>query len=407
MKQLSKLAWRNLWRNRRRTLITLASVLMAVILAIAIRSFQKGVYGNMIGNAVSFSTGYIQIHAKGYWDDQSINNSFEATGRVQKAINNTAGISISVPRLESFALASSGQHTKGVEVMGIDPGQEQKMNGLGKKIVQGQYLSGGEGQGILVGDGLAKYLHLQLGDTLILLGQGYHGTTAAGQYRIQGIFHYPLDQMNNMLVYLSLPDARSLMIAPNRLTSISLMLKSPNDIDKVSASLQHSLDSNWEVMQWPVMNKTLLQEIEGDNAGGLIMLGILYLVVAFGVFGTILMMTLERKKEFAVMIAIGMHRAKLISVVILETIFIGLLGILAGAVLVFPLVLYLHLNPIRLSGAAAQTYQQFGIEPVLPTSVDPHIFLYQGITVLCIALISALYPLWYINKFKLAETLKQ
>ncbi len=76
MKQFVTLAWRNLWRNRRRTLITLASVLMAVVLAIAIRSLQKGVYGNMIGNAVRFSTGYIQVHAKGYWDDQTINNSF-------------------------------------------------------------------------------------------------------------------------------------------------------------------------------------------------------------------------------------------------------------------------------------------------------------------------------------------
>lgn len=407
MKQLSKLAWRNLWRNRRRTLITLASVFMAVILAIAIRSFQKGVYGNMISNAVSFSTGYIQVHTKGYWNDQTINNSFEAGRQVQQALNNTPGISLSVPRLESFALASSGQHTKGVEVMGIDPAKEQKMNGLGKKIVRGKYISNSDGQGILVGDGLAKYLHLGLGDTLVLLGQGYHGTTAAGQYRIAGIFHYPLDQLNNMLVYLSLPDARSLMAAPNRLTSFSLMLKNPNDIDKVTTSLQHTLDSTWEVLQWPVMNKTLMQEIEGDNAGGIIMLGILYIVVAFGVFGTILMMTMERKKEFAVMIAIGMHRIKLITVVILETIFIGLLGILSGAVLVFPVVLYLHIHPLALTGAAAETYQQFGIEPLLPTSVDPHIFLSQGITVLCIALISALYPLWYINKFKLAETLKQ
>ncbi len=133
MQQFIKLAWRNLWRNRRRTLITLASVFMAVVLAIAIRSFQKGVYGNMIGNAVRFSTGYIQVHAKGYWDDQSINNSFEPGASLQQALKKAPNISLAVPKLESYALASSGPHTKGVEVIGIDPEKENQMNNVAAK----------------------------------------------------------------------------------------------------------------------------------------------------------------------------------------------------------------------------------------------------------------------------------
>ncbi len=185
------------------------------------------------------------------------------------------------------------------------------------------------------------------------------------------------------------------------------MLNDPGNIGKTTAFLQHALDSTYEVMQWPEMNKSLVQEIQGDNAGGIIMLGILYLVVAFGVFGTILMMTLERKKEFAVMIAIGMHRVRLTVIIILETIFIGLLGIVCGSVLILPVLAYLHRYPIRLSGSAAQSYQQFGIEPILPASLDPYIFLYQGLTVLAIAIVSVVYPLWYINKFRIAETLKQ
>ena len=408
MRQFFKLAWRNLWRNRRRTFITLASVLMAVVLAIAIRSFQKGVYGNMISNAVRFSTGYIQVHARGYWDDQSINNSFKPGTSIEDVLKKENNISLAVPRLESFALASSGPHTKGVEVMGIDPAKEDVMNNVKEKITDGKYFNNrDEKQGILIGDGIAKYLQLKLGDTLVLLGQGYHGSTAAGQYPIQGIFHFPLEQLNNSLVYLSLPDAQSLFGAPERLTSVSIMLKQPDDINKTAGFLQHSLDSTFEVMQWPQMNKSLVQEIQGDNAGGIIMLGILYLVVAFGVFGTILMMTIERKKEFAVMIAIGMHRVHLTVIIILETIFIGLLGIVSGSVLILPVLAYLHRYPISLTGSAAQSYQQFGIEPVLPASLDPYIFLYQGLTVLGIAIVSVVYPLWYINRFKVAETLKQ
>ena len=407
MQQSIKLAWRNLWRNRRRTLITLASVLMAVVLAIAIRSFQKGVYGNMIGNAVRFSTGYIQVHAKGYWDDQSIKNSFEPGTSLEQALKKEKNISLAVPKLESFALASSGPHTKGVEVIGIDPVKEDSMNDVAGKITQGKYFTNSANQGILIGDGLAKYLQLKLGDTLVLLGQGYHGSTAAGQYLIQGIFHFPVEQFNNALVYLYLPDAQSLFGAPGRLTSVSVMLKKPGDINTTTHFLQHSLDSTREVMEWPAMNKSLVQEIQGDNAGGIIMLGILYLVVAFGVFGTILMMTLERKKEFAVMIAIGMHRIRLTVIIIFETILIGLLGILSGSLMILPVLAYLHQHPILLTGSTAQTYQQFGIEPIMPASLDPYIFLYQGLTVLGIAIVSVVYPLWYINRFRVAETLKQ
>ncbi|MEO8415477.1 MAG: FtsX-like permease family protein [Ginsengibacter sp.] len=407
MQQFIKLAWRNLWRNRRRTLITLGSVLMAVVLAIAIRSFQEGVYGNMIGNAVRFSTGYIQVHAKGYWDDQSINNSFEPRVSLEQALKKEKNISLTVPKLESFALVSSGPHTKGVEVLGIDPEKEDSMNNMAGKITGGKYFTNNNNQGILIGDGLAKYLQLKLEDTLVLLGQGYHGSTAAGQYIIQGIFHFPLEQLNNSLVYLYLPDAQALFGAPGRLTSVSIMLKQPDDIYATTLFLQHSLDSTHEVMQWPAMNKSLVQEIQGDNAGGIIMLGILYLVVAFGVFGTILMMTLERKKEFAVMIAIGMHRIRLTVIIIFETILIGILGILSGSLLILPVLAYLHKHPILLTGSTAQTYQQFGIEPIMPASLDPYIFLYQGLTVLGIAMVSVVYPLWYINRFRIAETLKQ
>ncbi|HET7115515.1 MAG TPA: FtsX-like permease family protein, partial [Hanamia sp.] len=398
MKQIVKLAWRNLWRNKRRTFITLISVLMAVILAIGLRSVQKGAYENMISNAVRFSTGYLQIHTKGYWEDKSINNAFMPDENLNQLIGNNTNVSLAVPRLESYALASSGPHTKGVEVVGIDPAQENKMNGLANKITEGSYLKIND-RGILIGDGLAKYLGLNKGDTIVLLGQGYHGITAAGQFRIQGIFHYPVEQMNNNIVFLSLPEAGNLFGAPGMVTSISMMLHHPERLDNTVHSIRSLLHGNMEVMEWQKMNKTLLQEIKGDNSGGIIMIGILYVVVAFGVFGTILMMTMERKKEFSVMIAIGMRRLKLMMIVFIETFFLGCLGIFSGIILILPVVIYFHNHPIPLTGSAAAVYQQFGIEAVIPASLNPSIFLYQGITVLCIALASALYPLWYVGRF--------
>lgn len=409
MKSFFKLAWRNLWRNRRRTLITLTSVTMAVLLAVAISSLQEGVYDNMISNAVRFSTGYIQVHAKGYWDDKSINNSFTPSPAFDSVLRSESSISLAVPRLESFALASSGPHTKGVAVWGIDPVKENNMHVIADRMVAGKYLSATGDSGVLMGDALAQYLRLGVGDTLVMLGQGYHGSTAAGQFVVRGLFHYPVDELNNSMVYLSLPAAQQLFAAANRLSSMSLILTTPGNrkILAITQRLQQRLGADWEVMPWQDMNRELVQQISGDRSGGLVMLGILYLVVAFGVFGTILMMTVERKKEFAVMIAIGMHRSWITFVVFLETCLIGALGILCGILLILPILWYVHLHPIALTGSTAETYQQFGIEPIIPASLDPVIFLYQGLIVLAMALASSVYPLIYVGRLPLTPTLKQ
>lgn len=402
-----RLAWRNLWRNKRRTVITLASVVLAVLLALCMRSMQKGTYANMIGNAVRFSTGYIQVHAKGYWDKPSINTSFEEDSALSAALKDEANISLAVPRLESFVLASSGDHTKGVRIIGVDPEKENRLNKLSQKITRGHYFSD-KGHGILIGDGIASYLGISVGDTLVVLGQGYHGLTAAGEFPVNGIFHFPDNRMNNSLAYLPIGDAQALFAAPGRYTSVSLMLEHPNRLDRTQKHLQQALDTlNWEVMEWQTMNKSLKQEIEGDNAGGIIMLGILYVVIAFGVFGTILMMTMERRKEFSVMIAIGMKRFQLILLLLLETFFIGVLGILTGLTLSLPLLIYFNVYPIKITGQAAQMFEEFGVEPIMPASLDPHIFLNQGITVLVISLVVAVYPLIYVSRFNILDALKQ
>ncbi|MCB0696364.1 MAG: ABC transporter permease [Chitinophagales bacterium] len=407
MKQYLKLAWRNIWRNKKRTLITLASIFLAVLLAISMRSMQKGTYANMIGNAVRFSTGYIQVHAKGYWDKPSINNSFESDDILDSLLVNNHNISLAVPRLENFVLASSGDHTKGVQIVGIDPNKENELNNISGKITIGEYFTADD-NGILIGDGIADYLELSVGDTIILLGQGYQGMTAAGKFPISGIFHFPDDRMNNLLAYLTLNTAQELFAAYGRYTSMSIMLNHPNKLNQTRHNLQLALNNeDWEVMKWQTMNKTLTQEIAGDNAGGIIMLFILYVVIAFGVFGTILMMTMERRKEFAVMVAIGMKRFQLVLLLVFETIFIGLLGVLSGIILALPVLIYFNVNPVRITGAAAQTFEQFGIEPIMPASLDPNIFLYQGIIVLLISFVASLYPMIYIGRFKILDSLKQ
>ena len=138
----TKLAWRNIWRNKRRTLLTAASVSLAIFLALIMRSMQSGVYSHIISNVVQSYTGYIQIHKKGYWDEkEDINNSFTLNDSLIQKLNSIANVSIYVPRLESFALASNDEQTKGVVLTGIDPDKEDRFTAISKKIVGDKYLS--------------------------------------------------------------------------------------------------------------------------------------------------------------------------------------------------------------------------------------------------------------------------
>jgi len=180
MREYIKLAWRNIWRNKRRTLITAASIFFAIFFALLMRALQLGSYSNMIDNAVSLYSGHLQIHAQGYWDNKSINNTLVQSRELMNQVKGNPDVRQVVPRLESFALGSSGPQTKGVLVMGVDPRKQDKMSNLSQKLVSGNYFSGGE-RAAIVGETLARYLQLGVNDTLVLLGQGYHGATAAGK----------------------------------------------------------------------------------------------------------------------------------------------------------------------------------------------------------------------------------
>ncbi|MDX2284857.1 MAG: FtsX-like permease family protein [Bacteroidia bacterium] len=396
---LFKLAWRNLWRNRRRTLITIASVFFAVLLSVLMRSFQEGSYEVMIRNVVSFYTGYAQIHKEGYWAEQTLDNSFEPAEDLHLAAGPDLGVRRAVPRLESFALASSGDNTRPAMVVGIDPEAEPALTNLDQKLSAGAYFTG-TAPAALVAEDLAEKLGLGVGDTLLLIGQGYQGVSAGGRYPIAGLLHFGSPELNKRMVYLPLPEAQYLYGAENRLTSYALVLENPDQTGRVVRALDEALPGSYEVMTWQELQPELVEGIEGDRAGGVITLTILYVIIGFGMFGTVLMMTAERQYEFGVMTAIGMSKLRQSLVIFIEISLMGLLGVLAGLAASLPLTWYFKLNPIYMGEQMAEVYAQFDMEPVLPASTDPGIFLQQAVIVFLLSLAISLYPIWNIQRLQ-------
>lgn len=397
-----QMSWRNLWRNRKRTLITAAAVTMAVLLSTMISSMQEGTYAKMIDNVVKFYSGYIQILHPDYWDTRSLNDSYTPEDSLLAVLDRIEEITLHIPRIESFTLISSGENTKGCALIGIDPEGENQTTNLSRWVTRGEYLKTDD-DGMLLAINLAKNLDVTVGDTLVLLSQGYHGASAAALVPVRGILNFPSPEMNNFGAYITLETAGNFFGMGNNITSTVILLDGYTEVDRVKNELVKEFGEVYDIMTWKELQPDLVSMIEGDRAGGLVMKGILYLVVGFGILGTIIMMMSERRKEMGVLIAIGMKKTRLQRILIYETFSVGLLGVLIGFVLSLPVIMIMVHNPIPLTGDIAEAYELFGIEPNMYFSMMPKVFVNQVITVFVIAMVIAVYPLlqiFYLNALK-------
>lgn len=451
-------------------MITAASVFFAVFFALVMRSMQLGTYSYLFKNIIETYSGYIQVQNEDFWEDRVVDNVFDYSPELEELVRSDENVIDVIPRFESFALASSGSRTKGIMVMGIDPQKEDELSDVRSKLVkyalteevinkllsedipssvkrnlplftgnsysnegrlaldlgikgkgsddllsiikkyasvENDYLESGD-NGALIGARLADYLGLSRGDTIVLLGQGYHGTTAAGKYAIRGVVSLPEPNLEGRIVYLPLELCQNLYAAEGMLTSLALRVNENDDreIEGTINRLNQVLDPPFRVLGWREMNETIVQQMEADNSSGMIMIGILYLVIAFGVFGTVLMMTAERRREFGVIISIGMQRTKVSAVMIYEMLYIGLIGIAMGVAVALPTIIYGFYNPIRLSGEVAKMMEDYGFEPIMAFKWIDTYFIWQSVVVAVIVLFSVIYPVRKIMKLKEINALR-
>ncbi len=470
MNRLIKMAWRNIWRNKRRTLITAASIFFAVFFAIIMRSIQLGTYGHMIKQSIEMFTGYLQVQNNEYFDEKSLDNSMEFNHELINLIINTQGVKIAVPRVESFVLASTGHQSKGIMVSGIDIKKEKLLSNpehyvihykltpaITKKIIneltfsdkqiellklhensyynntdrialdlglshndfepfretfekhsafKGGFLDEND-DGVLVSSKLAQFLRTNVGDTIVLIGQGYHGSSAAGLFPVRGIVKVPSPDLDNKLIYMTLAKSQEFFSLGNRLTSIVVNITDADEMLAIQANISNKLtETELVVKNWYEVNPILKQQIESDDKSGQMFVGILYFIIFFGIFGTVLMMITERKREFGVMVAIGMRKRMLATVVIIEMFFLGLVGTLSGMIAVIPLIIWFNINPIRMTGEVAKMYEDMGFDPIMPTALIGNYFTWQGVIIIIMVLLACYIPLKKIRKMKVMESLR-
>jgi len=399
------LSWRNIWRNKKRTIIVASSVFFAVILAALMRSTQLGSYEYMIYSSAKLFTGYLQIQDDEYWEKRSLDQSFVPQANLYSRLDSIEHLTQYAPRLEAFALISHKTTTKVSQVIGIDPDKEHSLTGIRDKVQKGKFVEM-DSEALILGSGLAEMLGAEIGDSLVIYGQGYHGQIAASILPVCGTVKLPVKAMDNAMVLMALPAAQRVFSCDERITSLPIMIDNNFNLEKVTESLRSLVNDGERLMAWDEMMPELVEGIEIDNVSGIIMLAILYIVIGFGVFGTVMMMVAERARELAILVSVGMRRRRILAVLALETFMVSFIGVVLGIGGSIPIIMYFANNPIRLTGQAAELYENLSIEPILALSTQPTIFISQALVVFLIALVTVIYPVLYVRALDPAKTIR-
>ena len=395
-----------MWRNRNRTIISMAGVFFAVILSVITSSLQDGIFGNLVKNVVSFYTGYVQVHKQGYWDEQNLDNSIESSESDRQAILRIKNVTRVTSRLESFALVSSGDITRGAIVVGIETENENRITLLKNRLRYGDYLTDDD-NAVLLAEGLAGRLNLLVGDTIVLIGQGYHGATAAGKYRVKGIIRFGSPELNEKTLFMPLGAAQEFFGANGMITSYVLSLKNTSDLEFTASSSRAALGPSYEVKTWGEIIPDVKQHIETDSNNMKYIQGILYMLICFGIFGTIVMMMVERRFEMGMLVAVGMKKTRLIGLFLLESVFTVFAGCVLGLITSIPIVYYLNRHPLKMGGETARIYERFGFEAIFPASLDASNFISQGLIILVIGLVLSLYPIYKVIRLNPVTAMKR
>jgi len=334
---LLRLAWRNLWRHRRRTLITLSSIALGFGLAVFSIGIGDGSHNSMIRNAIKLGEGHLTVQPKGYLEAPA-NHKYLADGKkLQQQLASIAIAGRVEPRISLQVLASSANNSVGAALEGLSAGNDPRVTMLKPKLVEGAWIEPGDHRGVLIGDGMARKLKVRVGGKVVLMAGTKGGDTQAQLGRVRGIFDSHVDELDDYLVLGDIAFARSFLEgegadpAKEPVTRFAVFLDDPDTIDHWKQAIGSALpEGDIVVLDWQEMMPNLVQFVVIDDAGNYIFLVLILTMVVFGILNTVLMSVLERTREFGLLRALGLGRLHLLLLVFCESMLLSLLAVIFG-----------------------------------------------------------------------------
>jgi len=400
------MAWRNVWRNPRRTILTVSAITFAGVLLVFMLSFQFGCYETMINTAVKISIGHLQIQAQKYVQKKSIRYVIPDPSKITAILNNIPEVEYYTPRAQAFALISSKNRTYGAMVTGVVPQREAKVSRMKKLVHEGNFLTGNDANQAVVGSLLANILRATIGDELTLLGQGRDGSIAATVVQLKGIFSSGIDEFDRSTIQIPLSTFQEVFSMGDAVHEVVVIAKSLSDVSETKAKIQAALSGldggrSLKTLDWQELIPGLHQVIEIDLVSGLIFYILLIIVVAFSILNTFLISIFERTKEFGVMMAIGTTPRRLTKVLLIESMSMTAIGIIAGILLGIGVTYYFQIHGIDFAGGSELlgiTGRMYPKLSLLSVSIGPTMVLF-------FTFMAALYPALKVRRLRPVEAM--
>jgi ABC-type lipoprotein release transport system permease subunit len=389
------IAWRNVFRNTRRSVFTASAIAFAVLLLAFSLSMNAGQYAAMIDNGTRLLTGHAQVQARGYLDDPSLRKVVPAVSQLRAALATVPGVRNVRARAEGFALVSVQEKGFGAQVMGVEPAAERRYSSLPGMVTQGRYLGAADAEEAVIGAALARNLGARPGSELVVLGTGKEGSVAALAVTVVGIVESGIAELDRTLVQVPIDAFRPAFEFGDEASSLVLVFASA-DIDPqalaLAATRVQAIAPGVELLPWQRLLPDMVQAIELDRLTNLLFFVLLGTMVVFSIANSFVMTVFERTREFGMLIAVGMRPGQLQRLVQLEALLVCGGGVLLGALLSLALVLLLARVGVPIPGEADAMMRRFQLPDRMYPVLDAKAILLPALLMLLATQVAAALP---------------
>ena len=410
----SRIGWRNLGRNPKRTVLTALGLAVGFFAVVFIVGWSQGLMVEMVESATSLVNGQIEIHDAEYRPDRSLYDTIGGRDGADidalfRVLDADPAVTAAAPRVYSGGLVSSGQATAAGMFMGIDPVRELTLSRFLDPLIDGRMPQPGRNE-LLVGEEMARQLAVGLGEELVIVASGADGSMANDLFTLVGVFGTGLVELDSTFAVMPLGDLQTLVVlAPERIHEIAVATTDPWIAEATAARLADAFlptGRPLEVVAWTTLNPAMVEYVALGDSMYFIIVIIVFAIAIFGVANTMVMATYERRREFAVMLALGATPGSVRAIVLYEAVALGVLSLAIGAVITFPLMVWFHNAPPDMSWAIADvTLMGALLSPSLRVEYDPQFWVVAALALFATALLASLLPAWRAARVPPADTL--
>ena len=402
---LFSISWRNIWRNKVRSLVIIFSIALGIFAGVSATAFMKGLAEQRIQKVIKTELSYIQIHKEGFRQNSDFSGYMPDASALVKEIRNIPNVTGTSERIVVQAMAATAETATGVLIYGVDAENEQKVTNISEKLIDGEYLTGIKRNPVVIGKKLAEKLNAKLRSKLVITLQDTANNVVSGLFRVSGIYTTNNSMFDESHVFVKAEDIRSLTELPvGAAHEIAINIDDNENLLLVEDAVK-SIASNREVMDWRELSPEMNYLTEAMDLYMYIFIIIILLALLFGIINTMLMVVMERTKEIGMLMAIGMNKRRIFSMVVLESVLLSLVGGVVGIVIGALFAKWKSTSPIDLS-MWAQGYEQLGYDSYVYLSLEPIILLNITILVIITGVIAALYPAYKALKNDPADALR-